>query len=154
MKVYRISRNIFADDLSGTGARMVGGRWNTKGIGLLYTAESRALAAMELAVRVDLSRKPKDLLLLTIHVPENATIIEPDELPEDWYLFPHRIHTRKIGDKFVMESKALVLKVPSAVVKGDYNYLINPVHIDFRFVHILDKSPFDFDERLGQPTDK
>lgn len=149
MNVYRIARSLYAEDLSGTGARMVGGRWNSKGIALLYTAESRALAAMELAVRVDFSRKPKDLIMITIGLPTDASIIEPDVLPEDWHQFPHRVFTRQIGDTFVMESKALVLKVPSAVVKGDYNFLINPQHHGFKHVRILHTIPFDFDERLG-----
>ena len=150
MNVYRIARSIYAEDLSGTGARMVGGRWNTKGIALLYTAESRALAAMELAVRVDFSRKPKDLMMITIGIPKDAKILEPEKLPEDWHQFPHRALTRQIGDRFVMEAKALVLKVPSAVVKGDYNYLINPLHPNFRYIRILHTTPFGFDERLGQ----
>lgn len=148
MNVYRIARSLYAEDLSGTGARMVGGRWNTKGIALLYTAESRALAAMELAVRVDFSRKPKDLIMITIHVPDKAKIIEPETLPEDWHQFPHRALTRALGDAFVMDAKALVFKVPSAVVKGDYNYLINPQHPDFKHVRIVHTTPFDFDDRL------
>jgi RES domain-containing protein len=150
MNVYRIARSLYAEDLSGTGARMVGGRWNTKGIALLYTAESRALAAMELAVRVDFSRKPKDLVMITIGMPDEAEIAEPNTLPEDWYQYPHRALTRQIGDAFVMEGKALALKVPSAIVKGDFNFLINPQHPDFKHVHILHMTSFDFDERLGQ----
>ena len=149
MNVFRIARSLYAQDLSGTGARMVGGRWNTKGIALLYTAESRALAAMELAVRVDFSRKPKDLVLVTIGLPKDAKISGPEKLPEDWNHFPHRALTRQIGDNFVMEGKSLILKVPSAVVKGDYNYLINPLHPGFKYVRILDITPFDFDNRLG-----
>ena len=149
MNVYRISRSLYAEDLSGTGARMVGGRWNTKGIALLYTAESRALAAMELAVRVDFSRKPKDLVMITIGLPEEVGIVEPHSLPEDWHQYPHRALTRQIGNAFVREGKALVLKVPSAVVKGDYNFLINPHHSDFKHVRILHVIPFDFDDRLS-----
>ncbi len=150
MNVYRIARSIYAEDLSGTGARMVGGRWNSKGIALLYTAESRALAAMELAVRVDFSRKPKDLVMVTIGLPKDVKITEPEKLPEDWYQFPHRALTRQIGDKFVLENKGLVLKVPSAVVKGDYNYLVNPLHFNFKYVRILNTTSFGLDERLGQ----
>jgi RES domain-containing protein len=150
MNVYRIARSIYAEDLSGTGARMVGGRWNSKGIALLYTAESRALAAMELAVRVNFSRKPKDLVMITIAISKDAKIIVPDTLPEDWHQFPHRALTRQIGDNFVLEGKALILKVPSAVVKGDYNYLINPLHLSFKNIRILHTTSFDFDERLGR----
>lgn len=149
MNVYRIARSIYAEDLSGTGARMVGGRWNSKGMALLYTAESRALAAMELAVRVDFSRKPKDLVMITISIPKDAKIIVPDTLPEDWHQFPHRALTRQLGDDFALEGKGLILKVPSAVVKGDYNYLINPFHSGFKHVRILNTTPFNFDERLG-----
>ncbi len=150
MNVYRISRRRYAEDLSGTGARMVGGRWNSKGIALLYTAESRALAAMELAVRVDLAYKPKDLVLVTISFPGNTNIEEPGKLPEDWAQFPHRALTRRIGDDFVREEKNLVMKVPSAVVRGDYNYLINPLHPSFKYVRILHNTPFTFDDRLGK----
>ena len=148
MIVYRIARERYADDLSGTGARMYGGRWNSKGIALLYTAESRALAAMELAVHIDLNDLPMDLMLISIRLPESAA---PQDVStfEGWDQHPPGFETQVCGTHFVVEREYLSMRVPSVVVKGEYNILINPEHPDFREVVIEDIEPFFFDERLS-----
>jgi len=70
------------------------------------------------------------------------------ELPKDWNAIPHSNSTQLIGDKFLDQEKHLVMKVPSVVVSGDFNYLINPRHIFFPKIKILKIEPFQFDERL------
>lgn len=150
MIVYRLSKSKFSNDLSGRGAEKAGGRWNSKGVALLYTSQSRALCTTEIAVHVPLGCLPEDYEMVTIEVPDFAEITEvnPDDLSEKWKLFPHPQFTQKIGDRFAREEKVLILKVPSAIIKGDYNFLINPGHKDFEFVRILDIEPFEFDKRL------
>jgi RES domain-containing protein len=150
MKVFRLSKKKYCKDLSGKGAEIAGGRWNNKGTALLYTSQSRALCTTEVAVHTPLGIVPDDYFLSIIEIPDQAAILEvkADELPEDWKSFPHPQASRQIGDRFVEEAEYLVLKVPSAVVQGDFNYLINPLHPDFKEVKLLDTEPFTFDRRL------
>ena len=148
MIVYRIARQRYTQDLSGTGARLYGGRWNSKGVALLYTAESRALAAMELAVHTDLNDLPDDLQLITLKLPPEAEVYQIS-LVENWNQHPPNLQTKLLGDSFVRDGKALVMKAPSVVVRGDCNYLLNPAHKQSSRVKIVDVSPFFFDERLS-----
>lgn len=150
MIVFRLARTIYSYDLSGVGAEMTGGRWNFKGTRMLYTAESRALCTAEIAVHTPIGIIPKDYTLITIELPGDVDhqIITIDTLSEDWRKFPHSQSTQEIGNKFIKENKYLFIKVPSAVVQGDYNILINPGHAHFEFVKILQIEKFDFDERL------
>lgn len=149
MRVYRIARQRYASDLSGTGARLYGGRWNPKGIALVYTAESRALAAMELAVRIDLNDLPEDLCVITLDVPDTVTV-EGVEQVDQWDRHPpDPLASVLQGQRFVERGDALVLRVPSVVVRGDINYLLNPLHEDFQQVHRVETVPFFFDERLS-----
>lgn len=150
MIVFRLSKSKYSKDLSGTGAEKSGGRWNSKGIALLYTSESRALCTTEIAVHTPLGNIPLDYEITSIEIPDDIKIRElaTTELPDDWKSFPHAHSTQEIGDKFVTGGKFLVLKVPSVVVQGEYNYLLNPNHKDFKRINIKSIEPFNFDERL------
>lgn len=150
MIVYRLSRGKYEKDLSGKGAKIAGGRWNSKGIPLLYTAQSRALCSVEIAVHVPFGVLPKNYKLLTIEFPDSAKIqtLSKKEFPSGWKENPHPNSTQQIGDEFSQTGEYLVLKVPSVVVQGDFNYLLNPNHSDFVKVKIIDIEPFEFDNRL------
>ena len=150
MRVYRLSKKKYAHDLSGKGAEMTGGRWNKAGTKLLYTSESRALCTAEVAVHTPIGIIPTDYYLTTIEIPDNVEVYQLDkaDLPRDWKSFPHSQTTQQIGEDFVEKNMYLVLKVPSAVVQGDYNYLINPLHKEFDSVTIVNNEVFSFDERL------
>lgn len=150
MIVYRLSRGKFKNDLSGRGAELAGGRWNSKGIAVLYTSESIALCTVEIAVHMPLGIVPVDYHLVQIELPDEAPLLElpSDELPADWKSFPHGNSTQEIGDAFVLDGEYLALKVPSATVQGTYNFLLNPRHRSFRDVSITNTTPFEFDKRL------
>jgi len=150
MIVYRLSKAKYKNDLSGKGAELAGGRWNSKAVPILYTSESRALCTAEIAVHSPLGTIPSDYWIISIEIPDNVEIseIDPSTLPEDWDVAPHTNATQLIGDKFVSQGKTLVLKVPSAVVQGDFNYLINPAHSLFPLVRMIDSEIFEFDKRL------
>lgn len=150
MIVYRLTKSKYANDLSGRGAALSGGRWNSKGIAMLYTSESRALCTAELAVHTAMGNLPTDYVLVTIYIPEDITIeeINKNQLTPDWKSFPHPDSTQRSGDHFVRDNRTPVLKVPSAVVPGDYNYLINPAHGDAQKLRIIKTEPFGFDGRL------
>jgi RES domain-containing protein len=150
MIVYRLSAGKFKNDLSGKGAELAGGRWNSKGVAMLYTSSSVALCLCELAVHIPFGIVPKDYHLLTIEFPDNLAVAELKwkDLPKDWRSVPHSQSTQNIGDKFIAEGKGLVLKVPSAIVPADFNFLFNPAHKDFSKVKIRSAELFEFDSRI------
>ncbi|WPU99451.1 RES family NAD+ phosphorylase [Mucilaginibacter sp. cycad4] len=150
MIVYRLSKQAYINDLSGRGAELNGGRWNSKGTAVVYTSASRALAVLEVAVHTPLGFMPSDYFMATIELPDNAEIFKPviDQLPEKWNSNPLIKATQQIGDSFVKANKYLALQVPSATVTGDFNYLLNPLHHDFKAVKIIATEFFEFDSRL------
>lgn len=147
MIVYRLSKSLYAGDLSGKGAEIVGGRWNSRGFAVLYTSQSIALCVTEIAVHIPLGILPKDYELIHIEIPDSE-VFEIKKLPKDWNIFPHSDSTQKLGDKFLKENKFLLMKVPSAAVQGEFNWLINPRHPLFSEVKILKREKFTFDDRL------
>ncbi len=150
MKIYRLTKSKYAFDLSGKGAELAGGRWNRKGKAVLYTSQSRALCTAEIAVHTPLGNIPTDYEIVEITIPDGVEIKEigTSELPPDWKSIPQSHSTQEIGDKFLSENKYLVFRVPSVVVQGDFNFLINPAHRLFYEVEITLTEPFDFDTRL------
>lgn len=151
MRVFRLSRKKYAAELSGKGAAKSGNRWNSKGTEIIYTAESRALAMAEVLVHLSLPMLPADYMMLEIEIPDEISIkeIAIADLEEGWNSHPPRTHTQKIGDQFIRENDYSVLKIPSAVVPGDFNYLINPHHKKSKEIKVMDATPFPFDERLS-----
>jgi RES domain-containing protein len=149
MIVFRLSKSKYSLDLSGKGAEHSGGRWNSKGVAMVYTSESRALCTTEIAVHTPLGNIPTDYQIISIEIPDELIDgVELNSLPSNWNSIPHSHLTQNIGDRFVIDNVYLVLKVPSAVVQGDHNYLINPNHKDFDKVKILEVEGFNFDNRL------
>ena len=149
MIVYRLSKSKYSADLSGKGAERSGGRWNSKGVTMVYTSTSRALCTAEVAVHMPLGIVPADYELVTLEIPDDfITEACIDDLPADWRSFPHPDSTQKLGDRFIREGKFLALKVPSVVVQGEYNYLINPGHEAAAKIRVVSTEPFLFDKRL------
>ena len=150
MTVYRICKKAFSKKLSGKGSEIAGGRWNSKGVPIIYTCESRALCTTEVAVHIPLGVLPSDYMIITIDIPQKIKILEikTENLPANWKSFPHPFSTQHIGDAFISENKFAVLKIPSAVVEGDFNYLINPNHKEAGLIKIMKTEPFEFDKRL------
>lgn len=150
MIVYRLSKGKYRQELSGKGAELYGGRWNSKGVAMLYTSQSRALAFAEIAIHIPVGLIPKDYFLVSLKIPDAASIrkLAASNLPADWRSNPHSHSTQKIGDQFILESKYLMLQVPSAVVPGDFNFLINPNHSQIKKVVIDKIEPFEFDSRF------
>ncbi len=150
MIIYRLTKEKFANQLSGFGAEQSGGRWNSKGVAMIYTSENRSLCTAEIAVHTPLGIMPLDFCLISIEVPDNMKIesLALKDLPYKWREIPPDVASQKVGDAFIRNSKSSVLKVPSVVVQGEYNYLINPNHLDFNKIKIKKIEPFSFDERL------
>lgn len=150
MIVYRMAKEPYKDDLSGQGARMYGGRWNSTGNAMLYTASSASLCILEVAVHCPLFILPKDYFLITIYIPDNFGIYELpiNKLKSDWKALPHHEQTQILGDSFLTANQYPCMKVPSATAVADYNILINPLWSKINEIKIIDQMPFEFDSRL------
>lgn len=150
MIVYRICNSIYANDLNGTGAKMYGGRWNSKGIPMLYTSSSRALAALEVLVHLPTNNvKPVDFAVVSISLPDNSIEeIDYKKLKNEIDENGLNSNFRWIGDNWIKKNTSLLLKVPSVVIKEEYNFLVNPLHKDFHKIKILSIQKFNFDSRL------
>jgi RES domain-containing protein len=150
VEVYRLSKLAYANELSGRGAAKFGNRWNSKGVEIIYCAGNRSLAMAEVLVHLPLKMLPKDFIMMTIFIPDSMSqkVIAYEELPEGWNVFPGTAESKSFGDIFITENKYGILKVPSAVTKGDYNVLINPFYKDFDRIQIIEKVPFLFDNRF------
>lgn len=153
MKVFRIEREKYLNStLSGQGASVSkGNRWNSLNTPMVYTAESRALATLEVWVHLDVSEDlPADRFLVEIDIPDDITIMEVkiDDLPDNWNAKPPIAATQIIGDDFVHQNEAAVMKVPSSIIPQESNYLINPAHPDAKRIKVVSKIPFALDKRL------
>ncbi|TGD57073.1 RES family NAD+ phosphorylase [Flavobacterium humi] len=150
MDGFRLARKKYAIELSGKGASIAGARWNSKGTEIIYCAESRALAMAEVVVHLSLATLPSDFVMLKIDIPDGISMetVDVSDLELNWSVFPFSFSTQVIGDDFVRRNQACVLKVPSAVVKGDFNYLINQYHEDFKKIAIVEQMDFPFDKRI------
>ena len=150
MIVYRISNEIYKEDISGNGAAINGSRWNSKNIKMLYTGEYISLCILESLVHLRKIDIPQNQYLLTIQIPDiKFQDILPSKLKSNWQ--QHLNYTQWIGDEFVTANQSLILKVPSAIVPQEHNYLINPLHTDFKKVKLISNELLELDKRLLQP---
>ena len=150
LQYYRISKKAYISDLSGAGARLNGGRWNHSENSVIYSSESRALATAEYLVHVPMSLLPRNLSLATIEVPDKASVdtVDLKSLPQNWCSYPAPLALADIGTKWIQQKRTLILRVPSVVVAGDYNALINPAHNEMKYVKIHSIVPYELDSRL------
>ncbi|TVR19605.1 MAG: RES domain-containing protein [Balneolaceae bacterium] len=147
MVVYRITLTKWADSLAGSGFPA---RWNSKGVYVIYTAESRALACLENLVHRSGEGLNNRFSVIEIDVPDNASVktVEAESLPDQWHHITSYPVCRKIGDSWAESGSTLLLRVPSSVIRDEHNILINPAHPDFEQTKIRKAIPFRFDERL------
>lgn len=148
MIVYRISNTAYSDDISGTGAKLMGARWNSVGIPMLYTTQHISLAVLEMLVNTNFKDYATPLDLLYINIPDGiiTSTIALKNLKQDWT--NDFDLTRYIGDEFCKQKESLILQVPSAVVHEEYNLLANPAHPDFKKIKIIKTKSFWPDQRL------
>jgi len=147
MIIYRLSTGKFASDISGIGARLNGGRWNPVGIDALYTSEYISLCILEILVRANKYTSPDSYTLISIEVPQSDIYeIQLQKLKTSWQ---HDVdYTQWIGAEFFKNNQSLILKVPSAIVPQEHNFLINPLHVDFKKVKVLKTELLELDKRL------
>ncbi|MEO6486410.1 MAG: RES family NAD+ phosphorylase [Thermoanaerobaculia bacterium] len=134
---------------TGEGANRYPGRWNARGNRVIYTAQSAALAALEMLVHLDseASMRPYVLFACTF-ASDLVERVERKRLPARWKSYPPPGALNQLGSEWLASARTAVLQVPSAVIETEWNYLLNPEHPDFPKITIADPIPFSLDLRL------
>ena len=153
IRAWRLcKRSRVASAFDGRGAAQNPGRWNGPGVAVVYTAESRSLALLEVLVHTEDTQVLAAVNWALIPVSIDESLIEILQVvPADWRRLPAPLSTRETGTRWVAESRSAVVRVPSIVVDGEFNYVLNPQHADFARLEIGEPLPFSFDPRLGKP---
>lgn len=149
MIVYRITLVMYAKKLSASGYPA---RWNSKDVKMIYTAQSRALACLENVVHRNSTGLQNNFRVMQIFVPDDIVLQEVKEtdLITGWKEFDKMPYTQSLGDQWIREAKTAILKIPSAIVSGDSNYILNPEHRDYKKIKLLRTEPFEFDDRIKE----
>lgn len=148
MRVFRISKCRYISDLTGFGAFTYGGRWNSKGFRILYTAGSASLSLLEALAHME-RPFPTDFCRVVLELPTDGVIqLSLGQLPLHWTDHPAPDVLKEIGNAFILSGQALALRVPSVIVPEEYNYLINVAHPRAGEIKIVEQSVQPIDERL------
>lgn len=153
MRIWRICRSAFSKTpLDGRGGLIAAGRWHTPRRLIVYASESLALASLEVLVHCDVDLLPTDLVAIELEIPEHVQCqnIHVEDLPRSWRTQPPTRTTQRIGNDWLDAGKGLLLRVPSALIPTEMNFLINPVHPSIRDVRVVRRMKFRFDERLAR----
>jgi len=152
LRAWRIVKRKHARRaFSGEGARLYGGRWNSPGVALVYTAESQSLAALAMAVHLDSSDLLGSYVVFEVGIDESLVLsIDPSQLPRNWRADPPPKKAREIGDSWAKAGPSAVLQVPSATLPAERNFLLNPRHPDFPRLVFSKPFAFHFDARLAR----
>lgn len=151
MELYRISKREFSA-IDGIGGLFYSGRWHRAGNRVVYTAQHRSLAALEYLVHLNnASLLQHDYVIATIYVPNDCgvEVINANDLVSDWVDFKQFALTQEKGTAFLQKSVSPLLRVPSAIIPQEYNFIINPTHpLMIKECKIIDINDFTFDGRL------
>ncbi len=152
LKVWRISKPGHGKaSPNGTGAH----RWNSPGTPIIYAAESRALAVLEMLCHLEGRELQEPYVLIEIGIEDSLVRkIEQSSLPPDWCRDPSPPELKRVGDEWIRSGRCPVLRVPSALLPDEHNFLLNTDHADFRRVTFGDPVPFRFDPSLIKTTDQ
>lgn len=147
---WRIAAADYADSaFDGEGAFLYGGRWNSRGVRMVYTSASAALASLELLVRIRQKEPLSKYILFACSFAEDIIeTVDREHLPDDWRLSPAPAPLQQLGDSWVHSGASAVMRVPSAIIDSEFNYLFNPAHAEFAKIEIADPTPFSLDVRL------
>lgn len=151
MLIYRITQTKYAGKLISSG---FAGRWNSEGEGMIYAGGSASLSCLEVLAHKSGAALDSGKFSMTISeflddvVISEIELLQLQNLHVEWFKVLHYPLTQKMGNAWISGMKTAVLKVPSAIVDREYNYLLNPLHPDFFRIKVLDVIPFNFDNRL------
>jgi len=148
MEIFRITDSIWADKLQASGRPA---RWNSKDIEMLYFAQSVSLAILENTVhRSSIELRDKTFRLVKAEAPDDFNEINEKDLPIGWndVSIEAQLICRSFGDNWIFSNSSLLLRVPSVISPGEYNFLVNPKHPDFIKLKIIKILSFLFDGRI------
>ena len=149
ISAWRIVKRKHAQaSFTGEGARLFGGRWNSPGVAVVYTAESQALAALEMVAHLESAELLEYYVAIEVRGEVPFERLEPAGLPRRWRAFPAPAKLAAIGDAWAAARRSVGLRVPSALIPEEHNFLLNPAHPDFTRLAIGKPVPFRFDRRL------
>lgn len=154
MRVYRLAKekpgHYRADDISGNGAALAGGRWNPRGMRVLYTCCHASTSVLEALVHLTGLLPAGGYFLVTLDVPDGVyDAAYVPELPQDWAeLTRDPLSTVEIGRHWLEAGQHLAMRVPSVVCPTDFNLLLNPMHADMASIRVVSKELFSLDPRL------
>lgn len=150
MRCWRICRRRYAAAAtSGDGARLYGGRWNSRGVRVVYASTSLALAAIETFVNLEPRFQPTDFVSIEAEIPADVQVekVTLNLLPPHWQRSrDESLH--RFGDNWIRAGRAVALLVPAATIPGEWNVLLNPVHVEFSRIKCGAPKPFEFDVRM------
>lgn len=136
---------------SGEGAFRYGGRWNSRGVPVVYLGANPSISVLEIVVNTDDSEDLYRIPYVLIPVDFDAALItRPRNLPDDWKQDPSPPSCAAIGDEWFRSERSTVLEVPSAVIPLERNFILNPLHKDFAQIKIGEPHKFEFDSRLAK----
>lgn len=149
MLVYRITKAVYADRLVASGGAA---RWNSRNQFVIYTAATRALACLENVVHRGSEGLASLFRVMVIDIPDTLLIdtIDPETLPVDWADYQQYKTCQPIGGEWLSSGRSAVLRVPSAIIPHEWNYLLNPAHPDFSRICLRQTEPFSFDPRIKE----
>jgi RES domain-containing protein len=152
LSAWRITKEKHAKSaLSGEGARLYGGRWNSPGTAMIYTAQSQSLAVLEVLVHLDSPELLKKYVLFEVAIePFCVEELDSIHLPRNWKANPAPATVQAIGDDWIASARSVVLRVPSSLVPAECSFLLNPRHPDFSKLQIGKAVPFQFDPRFAR----
>jgi RES domain-containing protein len=117
---------------TGDGARRYGGRWNSRGVSVVYLAQSQSLAALEMLVHLDSGELLNYYAAIPVDFDERlVSDVDFSSFPKNWKAYPAPKRLQTIGDAWVYRGKSVVLRIPSVIVPSESNFLLNPAHPDF-----------------------
>ena len=150
MLLWRISRRPFLTQaLTGLGAKRYGGRWNSKGVAVVYTSESLELAVLEALVHLDIDLLPRDVYQIGFEVDDKFVAPVATPLPRDWDIPPpYDPEVQAIGDAWVRSGSSLGLRVPASVLPSRSNVLLNPAHTDIHRLREVERAPLPWPTRV------
>lgn len=150
IRAWRITKAKHAAvAFTGVGAKDAGGRWNSPGTAVVYTAGSASLAMLEILVHLQVDDLLRRYVLFEVSFDETLVrTIAPAALPKRWRQSPPSAVVQQVGDDRVAGAGAAVLKLPSVIVPDEWNYLLNPLHPDFARITVGPRQRIKFDPRL------
>lgn len=150
IRAWRITKRRHAKAaFSGVGAKKYGGRWNSPGTAVVYVSEAQSLAILELLVHLEAPDLLQKYVLVSVEIGDDLVEdLDRSRLPNNWRAEPAPVQLRNLGDEWVQKGSSVALRVPSALVTAECNFLLNPAHADFKKLLIGEPVEFLFDERL------